>query len=163
MGLSAAAFKVATLTEPHERTDECSENDHVRAFIIAPEFHRSLRGLEAGRCYEVGDREITVHNSYSGHSRFREELARVFLGVTPRSIWDNPAAYADRPFFELIQFADNEGTIGPEAAADLAADFAEGRDHWEAAPRLQPWVRETYAQWAEAFEAAAGGGLVMFR
>ena len=162
MGLSAAAFKVATLTEPHERTDECYEN-HVRAFMLGPEFHRSLRGLEAGRCYEVGEREVTVHNSYSGHGLFREELARVFLGVTPRSIWDNPDIYADRPFFELIQFADNEGTIGPEAAADLAADFAEGREQWEADTRVRLWLKETYAEWAAAFEAAAGGGLVMFR
>lgn len=162
MGLSAAPFRTATLTEPHERTDQCPEDDHVLAFILDPDFHRSLRGLKAGRCYKVSDPEVTVRSSYSGHNRFREELARVFLGVTPGSIWDDPDIYADRPFFELIQFADNEGTIGPEAAADLATDFTEGRDRWEADPRLQPWARETYVEWAAAFEAAAGGGLVRF-
>lgn len=162
MGLSAYAYRLATLTDEHERNDACYENDHVLAFILGDEFRRSLRGLNAGRCYKVSDRAITVSNSYSGHGRFREVLARVFYDKAPRDIWNDPDAYVDQPFFELLQFADNEGTIGPLAAADLARDFAEGREQWNAALEVSEWVRSTYDEWAEAFEAAANGGLVTF-
>lgn len=162
MGLDAVAFRLATLTDEHERTDACRDNDHVLAHVIDDDFHRSLRGLTAGRCYRVADRAITVSSSYSGHGQFREVLARVFYGKAPRDIWNDPEAYADRPFFELLQFADNEGTIGPLAAADLARDFAEGREQWDAALDVSEWDRRKYDEWAEAFEAAANDGLVRF-
>ena len=168
MGLDATAFKVAELTEPHDEGEDCWEDDHVRAFIIDDSFHRSARGLTLNRCYRVDGRQITVSNSYGGHSRFREELARVFYGVEPSTIWHAPDDFADRPFFELIHFADNEGTIGPEAAADLAADFEAGRAEWLADARIaaevSDWTRRKYDdEWAEAFVAAANGGLVTFR
>lgn len=160
MGLDAAAFKVATLTEPHDR-EECWESDHVFAFIIDDSFHRSARGLVLDRCYDVQGRATTVSNSYGGHGRFREELSRIFLDVAPRTVWRSPDEYAERPFFELIHFADNEGTIGTEAAADLARDFVEGRKKWEAAV-TDTWNLHIYNEWTAAFEAASHGGLVRF-
>ena len=161
MGLDALAYKAATLLDPHEQTEDCWEN-HVLALIVDPSFHRSLRGLVADRCYEVeGVEAAHVGNSYSGHSRFRDELSRVFLGVESRTVWGSPDRYADRPFFELIHFADNEGTIGPDAAADLAADFAEGRTLWQSRVSDE-WLLHKYDEWAEVFATAADGGLVRF-
>lgn len=61
------------------------------------------------------------------------------------------------PFWELIHFADNEGTIGPATAAKLAKDFAEFQAE---ADKLEDdvearWFREKYADWRKAFEVAA--------
>ena len=70
-----------------------------------------------------------------------------------------PAAAA-LPFYELLNFADNEGTIGPEAAADLARDFAEHRERVR--PELDDYFARTYDHFEEAFKLAAGTGLVMF-
>lgn len=160
MGLDATAYSTATLLEPHERTDDCWD-EHRRAYIIDPDFHRSLRGLVSDRCYAVEGSRVRVSNSYGGHGHLRRELARVFLGVEPEAVWRAPDDYADRPFFELIHFADNEGTIGPEAAADLAADFAAGREQFRAEVE-DHWNRAKYDEWAAAFTIAAHHGLVDF-
>lgn len=161
MGLDATAFTAATLLEPHDEDEDCWEN-HIQAFVIDPSFHRSLRGLVEDRCYAADATTAHVGNSYGGHSQFRDRLSRVFLGVEPRVIWESPETYADRPFFELIHFADNEGTIGPDAAADLAADFAEGRTLWWSKVDDDDWLLRKYDEWATVFAAAADGGLVRF-
>jgi hypothetical protein len=71
------------------------------------------------------------------------------------------------PFYELINFADHEGVIGPKTSAKLAGDFAafaekskafaeslsvEDRDGWN----------ELYELWRRAFEVAAHRGAVLF-
>ena len=81
----------------------------------------------------------------------------------PQAVWRAPDEYAERPFFELIHFADNEGTIGPEAAARLATDFADGSERWLSTAPVDHWTRGKYEEWAVAFALAADTGLVMFR
>jgi hypothetical protein len=66
--------------------------------------------------------------NYSQHAEFRQLLARAALNVDADDIYADPDPFRDNPFFELIYFADTEGCIGPLAAADLAADFAQGRE-----------------------------------
>jgi hypothetical protein len=71
----------------------------------------------------------------------------------------------DKPFYELIWFADNEGTIGPEAAADLLVDFREHAEAYADANRdvaKSQFFREKYAEWTRACELAANGGLIVF-
>lgn len=166
MGLDICAYEKAELTPPHKFGDDCDEAGHVYAYVLGGH-ERSLRGLEAGRCYEVsgGDTLEFRAGSYSGYNEWRAWLSQQALGVTPAVVWNDPPAYVDRPFYELIDFADNEGTIGPEAAADLAADFrdqraavfGEGED-----AVTEDWLAEKYDLWQGAFEVAASGGLVQF-
>ena len=54
--------------------------------------------------------------SYHGYNAFRRALCRAALGVDPETVWDDRDAWAGHPFVLLIDFADNEGCIGPEAA-----------------------------------------------
>jgi hypothetical protein len=87
-----------------------------------------LRGLLWERCYECrGEYFYFRAGSYSQHADFRQELARAALNVDADDIYADPGPFRDKPFFELIFFADTQGCIGPLAAADLAADFAQGR------------------------------------
>lgn len=166
MGLDVTAYEVATLIDPHEHTDDCYDADHVRAFVYDG-FERSLRGLEADRCYLVsGERFPFWAGSYSGYGHFRGLLTRAALGIDPRGIWADPDAAVDLPFYELINFADNEGTIGPEAAADLLADFDEHGERVKetiaAATAPETYYAEKVDAWHEAFRIAAGSGLVRF-
>jgi hypothetical protein len=161
MGLAVTAYEIATIMEPHNLTSDCW-TEHERAFIIDPGFARSLRGLVADRCYLVSGKTARVSNSYPGHGRFRERLAAVFHDTEPQTIWDAPDDWVDRSFFELICFADNEGTIGGEAAADLLADFEAGAAQWAADVSEDDWMRSEYDAWTEVCRVAAGGGMVVF-
>jgi hypothetical protein len=162
MGLDITAHKRAELTPPHPHSDECYELGHEQAYVSDPRFRQSLRGLEEGRCYLVAGERINFRaGSYSGYNRAREAISRLALDVEPKTVWDNPDAYSEGPFFELVNFSDGEGTIGPEACADLAADFEQHRD------RIAPLLDEDfgagyYALWEQAFRLAAGSGLVDF-
>lgn len=167
MGLDITAWEKAVITEPHERTDDCYEADHVLAYVIG-DFERSLRGLEPNRCYEVsGTRFHFLAGSYGGYGYFRQLLCGAALGVEPGAVWADPDAFIDLPFYELINFADNEGTIGPDAAADLLADFDEHGEKVKASIAAASPPETYYADkvdaWHEAFRIAAGHGLVNFR
>lgn len=168
MGLDIRAFSVATLTDEHAREGEfwCGIEDHKVVFCYDG-FEQSLRGLVVGRCYDVGQGVSIYHHagSYGGYNAWRDRLARVHLGVSARTVWRDPEAYRDRPFYELINFADNEGFIGPEAAADLLLDFEAGRDRWMVATDddvVDHDDRRKYDEWTKAFRTAAGHGLVRF-
>lgn len=184
MGLDVTAYSEATLLPEHEfRPDECFEAGHVRAFAYA-QFHQSMRGLEwdkslsdyqgnadvfiGGREYLCGGKSEWLSIGYGGHRVFRKRLASDLLGVTAEAIWTDPDKFRWLPFFELIEFADNEGTIGPEAASDLAIDFRDFADRADAEwskPDSTGWaerLHSLYIQWRQLFDLAAGGGLVNF-
>ncbi len=68
----------------------------------------------------------------------------------------------DAPFYELISFPDNEGAIGPEAAADLVVDFETYRETFRSQNHEGMYFNERYDYLLEALRLAAEGGLVMF-
>ncbi|HVC76421.1 MAG TPA: hypothetical protein VND96_07885 [Candidatus Micrarchaeaceae archaeon] len=88
-------------------------------------------------------------------------FAGAALDVDAKDIYANPGPFRDKPFFELIYFADTEGCIGPLAAADFAADFAHGRDTGVRV-RLDEADQSLYEDWSRAFTLAGSGGLVCF-
>lgn len=107
--------------EPGGADDWCYYDGHVQAMAY-DSFPQSFRGITVlgvkvagaskfldGGCYET-TAETHTHGfragSYTGYNRWREDLQRQF----------NPGRDPEKPFYELIWFADNEGTIGPEAA-----------------------------------------------
>lgn len=99
-------------------------------------------------------------SSYSGYGYFREQIAIRALGVEPEAVWsDEGGQYKGKPFYEIIDFADNEGAIGPVTCAKLAKDF---REHREAFLDSE-WLTE-YDQMTACLEAAAeGAGFVLYR
>lgn len=168
MGLTVYAYEHAYLTEHRAAPDEyrcpTEEQDHVLAWVTRPDFHRSLDGLVNRACYHVPGTPLRVSMSYGGHGRFRRALAATFYdGVTVETVWKDPDAYVDLPFFELVQFADNEGTIGPTAARRLADDFVRGLGAWDSADHGErPGLRGHYDEWAAAAMLAADTGIMVF-
>lgn len=143
----------------------CEVEEHVVAYAYEC-FPQSFRGIPVlgrdsltegprfvyGGCFER-TAETEAHSfragSYGGYGAWREDLRTQF----------NPDHDPLGPFYELTYFADNEGTIGPEAAADLFEDFV---TYW---PLYRPpgpdYLQDTrYTDWMRAFELGREGGLV---
>lgn len=187
MGLDITAYETAIELPPHEYSegtaenhweDSCYDLGHERVFVYVG-FEQSARGLvlydnvkhydggtgiRYGPCYQV-DRGKSFGfraGSYGGYNAFRDALSQAALGVPAKEVFLNPDEYLDKPFFELINFADNEGTIGPEAAADLYKDFVDWGEKIVNTYLDDSWFREKYEDWTKAFKLAGGSGIVDF-
>jgi hypothetical protein len=125
-----------------------------------PAFLARADGLSEGIYRIEGQRLDFRAGSYSGYNQWRDMLSRVMLDVPAETVWANPSAYQEAPFYPLINFSDAEGVIGPKTSAVLAHDFARFAD--KAATVPDDWWREKYALWRQAFELAADAGFVMF-
>lgn len=169
MGLDITAYSRLRYVGEHVKDPELNEGEpgpwcyykgHVNAYAYE-DFPQSFRGVPIlrrddgcvfGGCFEVTD-ETQEHRfragSYSGYNAWRADLQKQF----------NPSRDPDGPFYELIWFADNEGVIGPEAAADLLADY---RLLGATYTSFYRDGGEAWADWGKAFELAADGGLIDF-
>lgn len=168
MGLDITAY--SHLKSIGKHAEDCEEYDHIRAYTY-DSFPRSFRGIPVldtttitgwggtttfleGGCYLRTEQTEEFHfraGSYGGYGQWRDDLRLQF----------NPNQDPDQPFYELIWFADNEGSIGPEAAADLLADFREHADKYAAGEFDGAWWAK-YRDWTRACELAAANGLIHF-
>ena len=112
-------------------------------------------GLEAHAVYTWGDQFGFRAGSYSGYNRWRQFLQNFSRMVDEEG----------NTFIELINFADNEGVIGPVVSLKLAKDFME---HEKAAEFFAKTISEgeywydKYQNWKEAFIWASDNGAVEF-
>ncbi len=108
--------------------------------------------------------------SYSGYGWWRNELAKL-AGYRPtdaktvegkmESRYDAAAWKAKSgPFWELINFSDAEGVIGPVACKKLYSDFV--AYHKAAMAHPSKDFRESYADWEKALELASKNGALEF-
>ena len=122
-------------------------------------------GLTDG-LYRVSGKRVEFRaGSYSGYNAWRAWLCETMLGVLPETVWANKAVYIGKPFVELIDFSDCDGTIGPEVSAKLAKDFADNIERAQKAVADDDdgrYYMSKYNQWHAAFALAAGHGVVTF-
>jgi hypothetical protein len=165
MGLDITSYSNLSYVGEHT-TDWCDDEDHVEAFAY-DSFRDSFRGIPIvrtkriggtdfliGGCYAVTDKTETHGfraGSYSGYGAWRDNLRAQF----------NPGQEPSGPFYELIWFADNEGSIGELAAAELLADFRHHAGLYVPGGD-RPWWAEKCQDWTRACELAADGGLIRF-
>lgn len=180
MGLDITAYSHLKYVRPGELTEEEMDTKHdemIDVFAYAG-FEHATRGLVnhnittkrhnttfiAESVYATTP-ETETHGfragSYSGFGAFRRDLAD-FAGYPATEA--SEGKHADEPFYELVNFADNEGSIGPESAADLLADFRDHRDKFIAyhAADVYGYAVELYDDWTRACELAADGGIIRF-
>lgn len=178
--------------------DWCHDEGHRQTFAYA-DFRESFRGLAGiddtfamggneyigGRWYHLHGRELDVEHSYGGFGDFRNRLCVAMFEIPwhsgrdsltgdevedPSCYLENLGDYQGEPFYEFLNFADNEGYIGPEAAADLAKDFAEHatvvlsqlRQSFEDRSWAAERYVDLYERWRAMFELAAGTGAVEY-
>lgn len=177
MGLDIRAYSKLSYAGHHEPWDEEREdkhyNKHIEVFSY-PEFARhALAGVPDVRPMSVGETDLmsggcyvitpdtVMHDfcagSYSGYGQFRRMIADSFNVYRD---WIDGSPSPEGPFYELLWFADNAGTLCEVAALNLLTDFrqheaemcswADGRG----ASLIRDWIR--------ACELAADGGLIEF-
>lgn len=126
MGLDIHAWSQAEKVEHYDAcsddSDVCACSDELDvcvAYVISPEFHASLAGLDDGSMYRGSGEEAHFSASYSGYNRLRDAISLAGIGVGARQVWGDAERHSEHPLFPLVNFADNEGTIGPLAAARI--------------------------------------------
>jgi hypothetical protein len=169
MGLDVSFYsEVTVLGDDHEPSEDCWD-DHSRIYVLEG-FEHALGSLVQDRCYDATtERTDHIHHSYGGYNVFREALCLGILKVEPKEVWDDPQTYVDRPFYHQINFSDNEGVMGPEAAAKLAKDYADHREDFFVYLTTDyphtAWIdshQMAYDHWAKALATVGPNGLVDF-
>lgn len=179
MGLDISAYRKLTKIDvtfdaddqPIDRKTGEPLDDYYRVYAN-PDFPGRESGLVDRAVYGYEDSEHVFSRSYGGYNRWREELAklagypkaeRVMWGVKEdlhaMSLWSGQVT--EGPFYELINFADNEGTIGPVVAAKLLRDFIEWDDRAKAVEG-HPYFYQGYSELRRGLEMAADGGALDF-
>jgi hypothetical protein len=193
MGIDISAYSNLKRAD-HDAKDHTEKDydsgEHHTAFVYS-DFPRSFRGLEdvsekpgwmsktdkegkpefiGGSCYvstpETEEMKV-LRNSYGGFNNWRTLLA-ASVGVDWSLISElDPET---TPFYEILWFADNEGTIGPEACRDLIEDFNdENRAKFVALAgerqTIEWLIEREISDWdsfKKAVELAANNGLIDF-
>lgn len=131
---------------------------------VNPDFPERADALMRGY-YLYGETLGFRAGSYSYYSRWREELAKLagYPGSSDSLYPCSSTVYEafGGPFWELINFSDCEGAIGPKTSAKLAEDFAGFRKKLDGAVVSMGFV-DTYDEFEKAFQLAADGGAVCF-
>jgi len=169
MGLDITSYKNVKIIGRSSDVEEWEENYYLNnkedtVFIypgLSNFFPEWAVGLEYGAVYEYEDAFGFRAGSYSGYNYWREWLCETFLNVSPRTVWNNPELYEDKPFYRLIHFADNEGFISQIHAQKLAKDFQQYQNVVDTLD-CDEWMKEKYNDWRKAFEMASENGFVEF-
>lgn len=156
MGLDILALQKATRLD-----DRVKNSGRYDGHVYKTDGLDRLNGCKEGY-YKAKERFSFRAGSYSGYNEWRSWLCRTFLGVSPDTVWNNEEKYKDKPFFELINFSDCEGAIGPKTSAKLAKDFKENARALVKADIPGMWFVNQYSKWQHAFEMASDDGFVIF-
>ena len=178
MGLDIAAYEGLTKNDSLKFVDGDVFNqqheivdipDNALIAFINPAFPERARDIEDRCIYNAVDRFSFKAGSYSGYNRWREMLAklagypetRLQINGTEQSQHAFGAWIATAgPFWELINFSDNEGIIGTSASKKLSADFATFDDAARAVGEAEFY--QLFQLWQRAFDMAARDGAVNF-
>lgn len=164
MGLDVAYFRDAVAIEPPKNVTnivEWANSVGAGRYYTLGGMKERLEGIESE--WVTGQyRGIFRVGGYSWYGRWRNRLSLSVLGVAAQDVWRNPEKFAAQPFYELIDFADNEGCIGPTVSAKLSTDFAENRENALNGGDVTEADTLLYDNFAKAFEEAAKNGFVKF-
>lgn len=180
MGLSITAFRKGRLVtgiDAYEPDGSPRDEVIVLRENVDDTFKGREEGIEIGAYWVEQEDGMVFHvGPCSSYGDWREMLARLAgYAAHPNPPGLSPSG-ADRahswtaweakegPFWELINFSDCEGTIGPVAAAKLARDFAEWQVRMYSASLSEtgPDFLDHYGRFRRAFDLAAEGGAVTF-
>lgn len=156
MGLDVRVFGNIKLAE--------NENDaDFTASVAHEEWKHKIKNLQYRKEYS-GDVVFTgVSYSYSAHNRFRELLIRL---IDRDDLLDNKGEIRWReltseiPFYDFIDFADNEGCLDWEISSIIYNDFEKFKD--KAKLIMNEYEFSRYQTWLETFKFAKNNGVVQF-
>lgn len=169
-GLDVTAYEKLTIV-PSPQLDSDGEQRGPNHVKLAPvEFVERFAGLIAGKVYRYQSAFGFRAGSYSGYNYWRNELAKLvgneqmpyksFNGKTElrydATVWNIKRG----PFWELIDFSDAEGVIGPVVCKRVYKDFLQ----YQVAASKHPdeYFRISYQDWMKAFSMCANDGAIVF-
>lgn len=141
---------------------ETKEADFI-AYVINEDWKHKIKNLQYRKAY-TGDVVFRgVSYSYSEHNRFREKLVKLvgredLLDNEGRIKWDELPS--DIPFYDLINFADNEGCLDWEVSNTIYSDFEKYNE--KARLEMNEYDYSKYETWLETFKSAKNNGVVVF-
>jgi len=172
MGVDITGYKTLgeKLADDYEEFEEKwpdFEDEPAHVFLYQIEkFEDRGDGIEPGIYAVTGETESTGNVHYSYYNMWRLHLSEWILGKCPSWVWTHREECEGQPFYELIDFADNEGYLGPETSASLYHDFAKYRDHFERCAGLErrgDGLVKLYLDLEDIFRLAMVEGVVSFR
>lgn len=151
MGLDVSVYKNVKITE--------KESDYkFTAFVIDEDWKYKIKNLEDGKDYKGDYAEGDISYGYGMHSRFREKLLEIIgrkdlLIENGKIDWARLQDEKDMPFYELINFADNEGCLDFEISTILYKNFVEWKN--EAVKHLanNEYFMGKYLDWINVFKS----------
>lgn len=158
MGLDISAYEHVIYENDGRAVEDPSEG-FVR-LSHGTAFEERGNGLAAGLYRHEGETIGFPCGPYSSYGEWRARLCRAILSVEPQAVWQNEEQFAAEPFYELINFSDCEGVIGPLSSGRLAAAFKENREKF--ALIADGYDLKLYDNFASAFALAAHDGAVDF-
>jgi hypothetical protein len=180
MGLDITAHSKMAYVGHHEPFPDDEDGDrhyaeHVEAYAYL-DFAHALAGVPnvittneyrtpflSGGCYahtEQTESHGFRAGSYDGYGMWRRMMADLFNPYRDFEGSDGSPS-PEGPFYHLLWFADNEGTIGELAATQLLTDFR-NPDHRAKYMLAADCRMELWEDWTRACELAADGGLIDF-
>ncbi len=167
MGLDITAYSQLRKAAPGEGyhpdyPGEADYENNYHQFYINPDFPGRADEFEGRVIYACdGDTHEFRAGSYGGYNAWREELAAL-AGYTPRQAWDNPKKYKGKPFYELVNFSDCEGTLGTAVCKKLAKDFDDFDANAQSLESDNRYFYDRYQEWRKVFHLASDNGAVTF-
>ena len=150
MGLSVSVFKNIKETKNIENYD-------FKAYVIDNDWKYKIKNLNEGSYYKGERTESEVNYSYGTHNRFREHLLKILdrydlLLDDGRINWFILEKESKLPFFELINFADNEGCLDYEISKTLYFNFIEHKEKALKYFGKDNYFTNIYLAWIDVFK-----------
>lgn len=168
MGLDISVLMNAVFVGPPNRE---SRGDLEYIGVYDTLFPERADGYKCGM-YEGQRGHRFRAGSYSGYNTYRNLVSEAMLGAPAEVVWKHEEKYKDNPFWLQVNFADNEGTIGPKTSKILSDAYNDpkNRAKFEAFLKTRfvdqadvKWELESWDDWALAFkQASESNGLVSF-
>ena len=134
-----------------------------KAYVIDENWEYKIKNLKKGRIYKGDIIDRTISYPYSAHNRFREALIKL-INRGDLLKQDGTIRWAelpkDIPFYDFIDFADNEGVLDWEVSNKIYDDFEKFRR--KANDFYSESDLTTYLAWLNIFESAKNNGVVVF-
>ncbi len=107
----------------YQNIKECSQDSDYdfQAYVIAPELGDRIKNLKNRAFYNGDVQEVQLSFPSSTLNNFRRKLCKMLDMPDP---FQNEIAL-DQPFYELMEFADNEGVMDWDSASELYKDFVQ--------------------------------------
>jgi hypothetical protein len=156
MGLSIKVYQNYLETED-------AENYDFQAYVIDENWNDRIKNLKPKGFYKAEKITRTISYSCRYHNDFRRLLCEMLGYEKNEWLVENSKINSETPFFELFEFADNEGCMDFETSRELHKDFLIHHTKFiQLYKDLGDYVLDQYDLWLETFDLGKENGVVVF-